>query len=266
MPENALNTFAGELKAWRDHLNLTQQAFADKVGYSLALVASVEQCKRSPTAGFAEQCDKVTGAPGTFKRWQLQVARESYPAFFAPVLAFEREAARIHGWALGAIPGLLQTEAYAEAVVRARHAVDSPAVVERIVTARMERQELLSSDNPMLWYMVHEGVLHHQVGGRAVMAEQLGKLTELAASHRVVLQVLPYTARDHAGVEGPITVFEFANAPTVIYTECYGGGRIVEDQQEVADLVTVISMIRSCALSPSDSAELIREIRREHDK
>jgi transcriptional regulator with XRE-family HTH domain len=266
MAETALNTYAKELKAWRDHLDLTQQAFADKIGYSLALVASVEQCNRSPTAAFAKQCDKVTGAPGTFKRWQVQVARESYPAFFAPVLAFERDAVRIHSWALGAIPGLLQTEAYAQSVVRAGRAADSAAVVDRIVTARMERQELLSSDNPMLWYVVHESVLRHQEGGHAVMAEQLDKLTGLATSHRIVLQVLPYTARDHAGVEGPVTVYEFDNAPTVVYTECYGGGRIVEDRQEVADLVTVISLIRSSALSPSDSAELIREIRREHDE
>ena len=92
MPDSALNTFAAELKAWRERMGLTQQAFADKLGYSLALVAAVEQCKRSPTPEFAARCDEVTGAPGTFTRWQVQVSRESYPAFFAPVLAFERDA------------------------------------------------------------------------------------------------------------------------------------------------------------------------------
>jgi transcriptional regulator with XRE-family HTH domain len=75
--ETALGTYAGELKAWRERMGLTQQAFADKLGYSAALVASVEQCKRSPTADFAARCDDVTDAPGTFMRWQVQVARES---------------------------------------------------------------------------------------------------------------------------------------------------------------------------------------------
>jgi transcriptional regulator with XRE-family HTH domain len=266
VPESALMTYANELKAWRERMELTQSAFADKLGYSVALVAAVEQCKRSPTLDFAARCDEVSGAPGTFVRWQAQVARESYPAFFAPVLAFERDAARIHGWELGAVPGLLQTEAYAEAVIRARNASDSGAVIERIVTARMERQELLDAEKPMLWYTVHEGVLRHQVGGRAVMAGQLDKLIELATVRRIVLQVLPYTARDHAGVEGPITVYEFDDAPSVVYTECYGGGRIVEDRQEVGDLVTVMSLIRSCALSPADSMELIRDIRRDHEQ
>jgi transcriptional regulator with XRE-family HTH domain len=265
VPESALATFAGELKAWRERMELTQQAFAEKLGYSIALVAAVEQCKRSPTADFAARCDQVTGAPGTFVRWQAQVARESYPAFFAPVLAFEREAIRIHGWELGAVPGLLQTEAYAEAVIRARYPSDPSAAIERIVAARMERQELLTADRPMLWYTMHEGVVRHQVGGRDVIAEQLDKLIELATSRRIVLQVLPFTARDHAGVEGPVTVYEFADAPSVAYTACYGGGRIVEDRQEVGDLVTVMSLIRSSALSPADSLELIREVRRDRD-
>jgi len=86
---------------------------------------------------------------------------------------------RIHGWELGAVPGLLQTESYAEAVIRARHPSENASVVDRIVTARMERQDLLNADKPMLWHTVHEGVLRHQVGGRAVMSEQLNKLIGL---------------------------------------------------------------------------------------
>ena len=266
MPDSALATFAAELKAWRERMGFTQHAFADKIGYSLALVSAVEQCKRSPRPDFAARCDEITGAPGTFVRWQAQVARESYPAFFAPVLQFERDAVRIHGWELGAVPGLVQTEAYAEAVVRARNPSGSTEAIERIVSARMERQDLLSAERPMLWYVIHEGVVRHQVGGRIVMAEQLDKLIRLATSRRIVLQVLPYTARDHAGVEGPVTVYEFLDAPSVAYTECYGGGRIVEQREEVADLVMVMSLIRSSALSPADSLELIREVRKDHDQ
>lgn len=261
MPDSALATFAAELKAWRERMGFTQNAFADKIGYSLALVSAVEQCKRSPRPDFAARCDEISGAPGTFVRWQAQVARESYPAFFAPVLQFERDAVRIHGWALGAVPGLLQTEAYAEAVVRARNPSASAETIERIVSARMERQELLSAERPMLWYTVHEGVMHHHVGGRVVMAEQLDRLIELISSRRIVLQVLPFAARDHAGVEGPVTVYEFDDAPSVAYTECYGGGRIVEDRHEVGDLLMVVGLIRSNALSPADSVELVREIR-----
>jgi hypothetical protein len=94
----------------------------------------------------------------------------------------------------------------------------------------------------------------------------LDKLISLATSRRIVLQVLPSSACDHAGVEGPVTIYEFADAPSVAYAECYGGGRIVEVRQEVDDLVTVVSLIKSSALSPADSAELVREIRRDHEQ
>jgi len=113
----------------------------------------------------------------------------------------------------------------------------------------------------MLWYTIHEGVIHHRIGGRVVMAEQLDKLLALVSSRRIVLQVLPFAARDHAGVEGPVTVYELSDGQSVAYTECYGGGRIVEDRQEVGDLLMVVGLIRSSALSPADSAELIRKIR-----
>ncbi len=266
MPDNALATFAAELKAWRERMGLTQQAFADKLGYSVALVAAVEQCKRSPTTEFAARCDAVTGAPGTFDRWQAQVARESYPAFFAPVLAFEREAVRIHGWELGAVPGLLQTEDYARALIRSGRPADGDSAIDRLVAARMERQAILGRDNPpMLWYVVDEGVLRHVVGSPAVMGAQLDRLIEASDSPGIVIQILPFTADNHAGADGPITVFEFAEAPTVCYTECYSGGRIVEAREEVAALMTVVSMLRASALAPRESRELIRQIRSQID-
>src|ERR1700733_12884179 len=158
MSDSAAKRYAEELKAWRALLSLTQKEFADRIGHSLALVAAVEQCVRAPTPTFARACDAVTGAPGTFERWQVQVVQESYPAFFAPVVEFERSAVRIHGWELGAIPGLLQTEAYARAIVHASRPAYSDDAVERTVEARIGRQEILAADAPpMLWYVIHEG-------------------------------------------------------------------------------------------------------------
>jgi hypothetical protein len=93
------------------------------------------------------------------------------------------------------------------------------------------------------------------------MADQLDKLVTLASLPGIVLQVLPHASGDHAGTDGPISVFEFQSAPTVCYTECYGGGRIIEGRDEVAELVTAMSMLRASALSPRGTLELIRKIR-----
>jgi hypothetical protein len=111
--------------------------------------------------------------------------------------------------------------------------------------------------------VLDEGVLRHVVGGPAVMAEQLDRLLDAADTPGILVQVLPFSADNHAGADGPIAVYEFTESPSVCYTECYSGGRIVEGRAEVADLMTVISLIRASALSARDSRELIRRIRSE---
>ena len=262
----SLAAFASQLRAWRVRMSWTQVGMGGKLGYSSSLVSGIETMDKAPTADFAARCDEIFGTPGTFEVLQGLVAREAYPAFFAPVIPFEREAVRIHGWELGAVPGLLQTEGYAHALIRSGRPKDSVETIDRIVAARMERQSMLAGDNPpLMWYVLDEGVLRHVVGGPSVMAEQLDRLLAAADAPGIMVQILPFTADNHAGADGPIAVYEFAESPSVCYTECYSGGRIVEGRAEVADLMTVISLIRASALSARDSRELIRRIRSEID-
>ena len=266
----SLAAFASQLRAWRQRSGWTQVELGTKMGYSASLISGVESMDKPPTAEFAVAChqafatpgfDEATGAPGTL--YEL-VAREAYPAFFAPVVPFEREAVRIHGWELGAIPGLLQTEDYARAMISSGRPNDTAEAVDKLVTARMDRQVILSGEHPpTLWYVIDEGVLRHVVGSRAVMAGQVDRVTEAAGTPGTVIQVLPFTGDNHAGSDGPITVFEFVAAPTICYTECYAGGRIVEAPAEVAHLMTVLNLIRASSLSPRESLELVRQIRSE---
>ena len=262
----SLEAFASQLRAWRQQMGWTQVEAGEKLGYSASLVSGIETMDKTPTADFAKRCDKAFGTPGTFETLQGLVAREAYPAFFAPVIPFEREAIRIHGWELGSIPGLLQTEDYARAHIRSGRPQDSDSAIDRLVAARMERQEVLTGDRPpLLWHVIDEGVLRHLIGGPAVMGVQLDRLIEAATTPGMVIQVLPFEARDNAGADGPITIYEFAQSPAVCYTECYSGGRIVEGRDEVADLTTVMSLLRASALPPRESLELIRRIRSEID-
>jgi hypothetical protein len=182
------------------------------------------------------------------------------------VVPIEHEADKITGWEIGAVPGLLQTDAYARSVVRARRPRDEEEAIQRTVEARMERQAILTRPKtPMLWYVLAEAVLRHVVGDRDVMAAQLDRLTKAAESPGIVVQVLPYTAHEHAGVEGPVYLFERTGQPTVGYCECFAGGRLVEEESEVSDLATVVAMLRAAALSPRESLALMRHIRRDLD-
>lgn len=164
------------------------------------------------------------------------------------------------------VPGLLQTEDYMRALIKSGRPKDGGHEIDRLVAARMKRQEIIGSPTaPLLWYVLDESVLWHIVGGLPVMRLQLDRLLEAADTPGIMVQALPFTADNHIGTDGPISMYEFTESPSVCYTECYGGGRIVEGREEVADLTTVINLIRASALSARDSRELIRRIRDEID-
>ena len=111
--------------------------------------------------------------------------------------------------------------------------------------------------------MVHEGVVRHVVGSPEIMRSQLDRLIDAADSPDIIIQVLAYSASDHPGTDGPILVFDFASAQSSGYTECNGGGMIVEQPEQVSGLLTSINLIRAAALSPRESRNCIVKIRDE---
>jgi len=262
---SAMSKFAKQLQGWRTKQGWTQVELAEKLGYSNALVSQVEQQQKAPSADFAIKCDAVFGTPETFGDLQELVAREAWPSYFAPVIDAETRATQIHEWDQRVIPGLLQTEDYARSVIKAGQPRILPDDLERKVSSRLERQAIFAreSGRPMYWVVMHEGVLRHTVGSPEIMRAQLGRLLEAADSPDIIIQVLPYAASDHPGTDGPILVFDFPGAPSSGYTECNGGGMIVEQPEQVAGLVTSMSLIRAAALSPRESRSYVAKIRDE---
>jgi transcriptional regulator with XRE-family HTH domain len=259
----ALRTFAAQLKAWRHREGLTQVQLAKRIMCSPSLISYIESCEGPPQADFAKECDNVFGTPETFQALQELVAREAFPAWFAAVVPLEQGASRIHGWELGQVPGLFQTEDYARALIQAGRPGDDPEDIEQTVTARMERQAILTSGTrPHVWYVMHEAVLRQIIGGPVVMCAQLDRLAELAEQPNITVQVLQFASPDNPGAEGPIVIYE-TDAGAVAYTECSGGGRQVEESAEVDRLQQLVGMLRATSLSPRDSVALIRDIRRE---
>lgn len=262
---SAMSKFANQLKGWRNKRGWSQVELAAKLGYSNALVSQVEQQQKSPSADFAAKCDEVFDTPATFADLQELVAREAWPSYFAPVVDFQKRAIRIHEWDQRVLPGFLQTEDYARSVIRAGQPYISVDQVERKVAARMDLKQILQreSGRPHLWEVIHEGVLRQMIGSPEVMGNQIDYLIDAADSADMVLQVLPFTAHEHPGTDGPISIFEFTDSPSAGYTECNGGGMIVEQADQVAELVTNMSLIRAAALPPGDSLNLLRKIRDE---
>lgn len=258
-----MSKFANQLRGWRAKRGWSQVELAAKLEYSNALVSQIEGERKQPSADFAAKCDEVFDTPATFADLQELVAREAWPSYFAPVVDSETRATQVHEWEQRVIPGLLQTEDYARSVIAAGQPRITPDELERKIALRLERQGILARDveRPMYWTVIHEGALRHVVGSPEIMQAQLGRLIDAADSPDILIQVLPYSAGDHPGTDGPFLVFDFANAPSSGYTECKGGGMIVEQPEQVAGLVTTMSLIRAAALSPRESREYIMRIR-----
>jgi transcriptional regulator with XRE-family HTH domain len=160
--------------------------------------------------------------------------------------------------------GLLQTENYARSVISAGKPRLGQADLDRKVNARIDRQRLFEGDNPPLyWTVLHEGALRQVIGSPSITSEQLDKIIQAAQSPDIVVQVLPFTASDHSGTDGPITVFDFTDAPSIAYSECNGGGMVTEGPESVAELMTTMNMLRAAALPKRESTDLLRRIRSE---
>ncbi len=261
----ALIMFAAESRAWREHLGWSQVTMGEKIGYSDKLISAIETRNRTPTLDYARACDRATGAPGTFERRWEDINKESFPPWFAMVPILEAKAKKIHYWDMRCLPGQLQTEGYARAVMRAGRPDDPDDAIERDVAARMKRQDVLSREHPpSAWFIICESVLRRVFGTPEVMRAQLDKLIELAGRPGIKIQILPLSAPDYAGAGGPITVFELPDGQRAVYAEGCGVGRIIEASGDVDSLMTRFDLLRASALSRGESLRLMRKIRSEY--
>jgi transcriptional regulator with XRE-family HTH domain len=253
-----LASFGAELRRRRAAAGMSQDDLGRAVMFSAALIGRIEMAERMPSQDFADRCDEALDSGGFFGRFRDLVKREAFPTWFGPYVENEERASKIHSWDQRFVPGLLQTEDYARAVVRAGRPREALEVLERDVTARMERQAILARQSPpLLWCVIDEAVLRRPVGGAETMREQLKRLVEAAESQSIVLQVLPFAVTDHPGADGPLTILEFDSGPPVAYAEGWRSGRLAESAAEVADAVIVFDLIRAAALSRGASLDLV---------
>jgi hypothetical protein len=190
--------------------------------------------------------------------------REAYPGWFAPYAELESTCTRLHNWDMRFFTGLLQTEDYAHALIRACHPEWSHARVDADVQARMERQEILKREVPA-WFVIGETAFRTVFGSDAVMRSQVDHVAELAVQPEITIQVYPFIVPDCPATDGPVTQFDFDGRPSAGYAEGYEAGRVIESPGEVATLVTLFNHLRAAALSPRDSAAWITRYRSNYE-
>jgi transcriptional regulator with XRE-family HTH domain len=208
----------------------------------------------------------LTLARESRQRGWWQPYSDVVPSWLEVYLGLEAAAASISIFETGLVPGLLQTADYTRAVVRAMRPDVRDQEIERRVSLRMTRQQLVVKDEPvMLWVVLDEAVLRRPVGGPAVLRGQLLRILERAEFPHVTVQVLPFSAGAHAGLGASFTLLAFPEPadPEVVYVEELTSSFYVERLEEVRWHRIVLDHLRAAALSPDRSAEMIDEVVKE---
>jgi len=258
-----------ELRRYRDAAGVTIDVVAERLGCSPSKVSRIETGHTSATPRDVKDMLDIYGVDGGETEELVQIAREArqkgwwHP--FSTVLTgayvgLEAAARAIRAYEQQVVPGLLQTDKYAMAMIRAARLGDTDQEIEQRVRVRMARQALLIQDDPIdLQVVLDEAVVSRPVGGDEVMRDQLHRLVEAARLPNVTLQILPFAAGAHAGMDGTFAILDFPDAedPNVVFAENATGGLFLEKSDELRKYNSIFDTIRSSALSPEESRNMI---------
>ncbi|MGW7051413.1 helix-turn-helix domain-containing protein [Streptomyces sp. NPDC054887] len=189
------------------------------------------------------------------------------PDWFSMYVSLEGAASLIRAYEPQFVPGLLQTESYARAILRGGAVGGAGAdAVERHVALRMERQSLLTRpDAPRLWVVMDETVLRRPVGSPDVRGEQIDRLLEAAERPNITLQIAEFATGHHPGTYGPFVLFRFAmpELPDMVYSEYLTGAVYLDSRPEVAAHLEVMDRMAAQAATAQRTKEILKDLRKE---
>ncbi len=265
---------ASELSKLREAIDLTIEDAAASAGISPSHLSRVERAivgvrvpvVRALLATYGASPSTVAGLvelaqTATQRGWWHRYAG-TIPDKYATYIGFESDASRIWNFEVISVPGLLQTEEYTRSMLQGGLARLGEDEIQRRVEVRMRRQAILHRDSPpALWVVLDEAAIRRQVGGAETMAEQLEHLVTVANLPHVDVQVIPFAAGAHPGTPGAFVVLGFADPGDreVVYIETMAGDLYPEVDADVQAAVQAFDRLRAMALSPDDSASMIRD-------
>ncbi|MFD6419028.1 helix-turn-helix domain-containing protein [Streptomyces sp. NPDC060194] len=248
---------------FRKRARLTQEGLCELVGVQVDTIASMEQGRRALQPELAATLDEVLGAGGA-----LAVAighmplRERFPVFARDFVDLEQAALTLLSYENQVVPGLLQTERYAEAVFGCLFPPISAEESAERLSGRLERQRIFGREPwpPMMCFLVEEVVLHRPIGGRDVLLGQLNHLRQCAELPFLGLQIVPTSREKHASLDGPMVLIETPDHNQLAYVEGQRVSFLIEDPDEVSVLQQKYGMLRSQALTPEESMGLLDDL------
>ena len=195
-----------------------------------------------------------------------QKFQDVVPDWFHVFVGLEEAAQLIRVYEVQFVPGLLQTEEYARAIIMQGAPGVDPDEVDRRVALRTRRQQLLSRpDAPRLWAVVDEGALRRPIGGKAVMQGQIERLMAATREPNITLQVLPFTFGGHAAEGGAFTVMRFpeADMSDIVYIEQLTGALYLDKREDVERYSEVMERLSVKGTSPDRTQDILAAILKE---
>ncbi|MFI6761993.1 helix-turn-helix transcriptional regulator [Micromonospora sp. NPDC050417] len=250
-----------QLRRQRALRNMSQDEFGKRANYSGSTVSAVETGTRLIDLPYAKRADEILDTGGLFESLLRSAQDDGEPTWFKPYLEAERNGRQLRFFEPMLIPGLLQTENYARAVLRMDD-VRPESEVEQRVSARLERQEILRRERPpQVIAVIDESALRRR---DAIMGEQLAYLLRMAELPHVHLNIVPLTAGLHIGLSGPLMLVMLADGTWVGHLDHQLGGSPVAAEEGVATLLARWEGVRGIALPEDQSIALIKEIESQH--
>ncbi|MEV4094341.1 helix-turn-helix domain-containing protein [Streptosporangium saharense] len=265
-----------ELRKLREETELLPETAAKQLGWSRQKLNRLENARTMPsTTDVAAICD-LYGTDSTTKAGLVQLCKDAgqrgWWTAYSDVLAgsyvvLEAEATAIRTWEPLLIPGLLQSEDYARAIIQNVRPELEKAELERRVTARMTRKvTLLGANAPTFHALIGEDAIRLQTTHAELMAAQLDGLLQIMDRPNVMIQVVPATAGLHLGMQGSFSVLSFdPEDPSVGYSSSPGGELFIEAAASVSQFMLTFERLSAMALSPEQSADLIAAVRSDYD-
>nr|WP_127893810.1 helix-turn-helix transcriptional regulator [Streptomyces sp. S10(2018)] len=252
------------LKEQREVAGLTQQQLAEAAVMTRTHIAHIEAGRRVPSREDARRLDNVLNTGNVLSRF-LPQEEAAVADYFEAARLLEQQAVMIREFALSFVPGILQTERYARAVLSTSFPPVSEEECDRLVVTRLERAKVLDDPvTPVVWALLDEAVLRRAVGGPEIMAEQVAHLVGLVESGRVRVHVLPFELGCHPLMDGMVTFMEFEDQPPVAYSEGMRMGMLHDSPSVVRELQGRYDFALSDGLPLKESLALLRALAKDY--
>ncbi|MFI1074928.1 Scr1 family TA system antitoxin-like transcriptional regulator [Streptomyces puniciscabiei] len=257
--QSAMKMLGRQLAVARRAAGLSQSGLSAELHIDEETLASIEQGRRPLKYNIAEMCDERLGTKGMLTAGVENMPEvDQFPLWAEEYMDQEKVAISLSWYDTLVIPGLLQHESYARAVLQNRVPAYEDEELERTLRLRVDRQEILHRKHPpTLSFVVWEPALRLHIGTEGIRKDQLRFLREMAELPCVSLQVLPLDSPFHAGLNGPFTLIETPDHQHLAYTESQRGSQWVSDAEEVSILARKYAMLRTQALTTQDSVGLL---------